>query len=84
LCAAVLPTPELMVQLTDHNDLVGYYPIYRSAGMHPFARDEIAFLIKAAPHIVHGIKMAKLIDAQTLALTASESLACQPGIILMD
>ena len=74
----------LLVQLTDHNELVGYYPIYRRAGMRPFARDEIAFLIKAAPHIAHGLKMAKLIDAQTLALTSFAPFACQPGVVVMD
>jgi hypothetical protein len=74
----------LLLQLTDHNDLVGYYPIYRSATMRPFGHDEIAFLAKAAPHIAHGIKVAKLIDAQILTDTASMPVACEPGVVVMD
>jgi len=74
----------LLVQLRCPDELMGFYPIYRSAGMPPFARDEIAFLTKAAPHIAHGLKTAKLIDAQTLAVTASAPFACQPGVVVMD
>jgi DNA-binding CsgD family transcriptional regulator len=74
----------LLVQLISHNELVGYYPMYRSSAMPPFGRDEIAFLTEATPHIAHGLKTARMIDAQTLAITASAPFASQPGVIVMD
>jgi hypothetical protein len=55
----------VLLQLATHDQLVGYYPVYRSSAMKPFDRDDQRFLIAAAPHIAHGLQTAKLIEVMS-------------------
>lgn len=72
----------LLLQLATHDQLVGYYPVYRSSAMKPFDRDDQRFLIAAAPHIAHGLRTAKLIEVTLDSFQGCRSVLT-PGVVVM-
>jgi DNA-binding CsgD family transcriptional regulator len=75
----------LLLQLVSCGELTGYYPIYRSASMPSFSREEIVFLTNATPHIAHGLRIAKLNDASAMTVEESAPFARSPtGVVVMD
>ena len=74
----------VLIQLVEHCELVGYYPIYRTAAMKPFHREDLRFLAAAAPHIAHGLRTARLLEAQPGPPDEHRSLVGTPGVVLMD
>jgi len=74
----------VLIQLVEHGEPVGYYPIYRTSAMKPFHREDLRFLAAAAPHIAHGLRTARLLEAQPGRPDERRSLVGTPGVVLMD
>jgi DNA-binding CsgD family transcriptional regulator len=75
----------MLTQIREVGEPVGFYPLYRSAAMKPFDRDHLAFLASAAPHIAHGLRSARLIDACSVSsVEPVRSLDGSPGMIVMS
>jgi DNA-binding CsgD family transcriptional regulator len=81
----------VLLQLADQGEPVGYYPLYRSGAMKLFDRDDLRFLAAAAPHIAHGLRMAKLVETQTYPADAAPAFASDqngpfnaPAVVVMD
>ncbi len=52
----------LWVTFADDAERLGLYPIWRSAQMRSFSRDDLKFVRLAAPHIAQALKVASLIE----------------------
>ncbi|MGO9059323.1 MAG: helix-turn-helix domain-containing protein [Candidatus Binataceae bacterium] len=48
----------LMINLRDHLELSGNYPLWRSTDMKPFSADDIRFAQAAAPYVAHALSVA--------------------------
>ena len=48
----------LMINLRDHLELSGNYPLWRSVDMKPFNADDVRFAQAAAPYIAHALSVA--------------------------
>jgi DNA-binding CsgD family transcriptional regulator len=51
----------LLVLFQEAGELVGSYPVWRTADQKPFSSQDLAFLQAAAPHIAHGLKSVRLL-----------------------
>jgi DNA-binding CsgD family transcriptional regulator len=51
----------LLVLFQEAGELVGSYPVWRSADQKPFSSQDLAFLRAVAPHIAHGLKSVRLL-----------------------
>jgi DNA-binding CsgD family transcriptional regulator len=72
------------VTFTDDGEFIGGYPMWRGAGEKPFSREDFAFFKTAAPHISHGLRVAK---ARTNCEEDDDFLPSAlwgTGIVLMD
>lgn len=75
----------VLTQIREEGALVGFYPLYRTAAMKPFDRDELRFLASAAPHIAHGLRTSRLIEALPCSTVEPlRSLDTSPGMVVMD
>jgi len=74
-----------MMLLRDGTEMLGLYPLHKSATQAPFSGDDFRFLEAAAPHVVHGIKAAKMLAKvrHSGSRTEQAALYC-PGIILVS
>ncbi len=74
----------VLIQLAEEGDLVGYYPLYRSSAMKAFDREDLRFLAAAAPHIAHGLRAARLVEARPASLKEPGLPVGTPGVVVMD
>jgi DNA-binding CsgD family transcriptional regulator len=74
----------VLIQLADHGELVGYYPLYRSSAMKPFDREDLRFLAAAAPHIAHGLRTARLVEVKPASPNEPGLQVGTPGVVVMD
>lgn len=64
---------------------LGYYPIFRSERMRPFAADDFKFFKVAAPYIVLGVSAAALVTWQSTDEDVFEPFGQVPlGVVVMD
>ena len=77
----------LQVVFQESGELQGYCPLWRTADQKPFSRDDARFLCDAAPHVAHGLRIARLLErAESPRLPSNQFQAVpdwRPGIILL-
>lgn len=74
----------VLVQLAEGSEPIGYFPLYRSSAMKRFDRDDLRFLAGAAPHIAHGLRTARLVEARPESPEGRQLLVGRPGVVVMD
>jgi DNA-binding CsgD family transcriptional regulator len=72
------------VNFADDGKFLGGYPIWRGADQKPFSREDFAFFKAVAPHVSHGLRVAK---ARTIGDEHGDFMPSSlwgTGIVLMD
>jgi DNA-binding CsgD family transcriptional regulator len=72
------------VTFTEDGRPLGGYPMWRGADQRPFSREDFAFFEAAAPHISHGLRVAKARAAREEHDDFLPSSLWGTGIVLMD
>jgi len=74
-----------MMLLRDGAEMLGLYPLHKSASQTPFGGDDFRFLDAAAPHVVHGIKAAQMLTKVRHSSSSTDQSAVDcPGVILVS
>jgi transposase len=74
-----------MMLLRDGAEMLGLYPLHKSASQAPFGDDDFRFLDAAAPHVVHGIKAAQMLTKVRHSSSSTDQPAVDcPGVILVS
>ncbi|MBV8773562.1 MAG: hypothetical protein JO166_14715, partial [Deltaproteobacteria bacterium] len=75
----------LGVNLRDHLEQAGLYPLWRSAEMGSFTTEDVRFAQAAAPYIAHALRIAAHLPAQSAeAATFIRSERQGDGVIILD
>jgi DNA-binding CsgD family transcriptional regulator len=72
------------VTFIDEGSLLGAYPAWRGADEKPFSREDFAFFKAAAPHISHGLQVARAMTTRAEHNDFLPSSLWGTGILLMD
>jgi hypothetical protein len=69
----------------EHGHFLGYYPVFRSAKMKPFSRDDVNFFEAAAAAVAEGVRTAGLVALQPAGEDCFEPFRQVPlGVVVMD
>ena len=75
----------LIINLRDHLEQAGGYPLWRSADMGTFTAEDVRFAQAAAPYIAHALRIAVHLPLQSAeAATFVRSERQGDGVIILD